>query len=66
MENPQKPHPTKVAVMDQNPEDEDDFIKREVVFHNGHWCIHAIEPVELRTAQDVRQMIEFMRDERCW
>ena len=64
MENPQKPHPTKVAVMDQKPSRDDDFLKTEVVFHNGHWCIRALEPVEPLTAEIVGEMIEASRNER--
>ena len=66
MENSQKPHRTSLTFMDQKPVDEDEFLESELVFHNGHWCIHALEPVEMLTSRDVRQMIEFVRDERCW
>ena len=64
MENPQKPHPTKVAVMNQMPVNEDDFIKTELIFHNGHWCIRALEPVEPLTTEIVGEMIEASRNER--
>lgn len=64
MRNPNKPHPAKVAVMDQKDPKDDEFLKTELVLHNGHWCIRALEPVEPLTTELVREMIEVTRDER--
>jgi hypothetical protein len=66
MENDQKPHPATVATVHQKPDPRDESPKSALVFHHGHWCTHAIEPAEMRTVEDVRQLIEAIRDERCW
>jgi hypothetical protein len=66
MENAQKPQPATVAVVHQNHAPTDDKPEAALVFHDGHWCTHATEPVEMRTSEDVRQLIEAIRDERCW
>jgi hypothetical protein len=62
MENAQKPHPTKVAVMDQKPADEP--VDAVLVNEDGFWCIRALRPIEILTVKETREILEAVRDKR--
>ncbi len=63
MENPQKPHPSNVTLMDQKPS-QDEQVEAVLVNEDGFWCIRALGPIETLTVEKTREILEAVRDKR--